>query len=126
MTRPRTPSAPLGRDAGRYLLPGEKAVVNQRRHWAALVRPGGRIANIGVHGVPVELPMQDLWIQNVTLSMGLVDTTSIPTLLRMVAGGRIPAEKMGTHRFTFGEIDRAYEVFADAAAHEALKVVITP
>src|SRR5919205_1059071 len=72
---------------------------------AALVRPGGRIANIGVHGVPVELPMQDLWIQNVTLSMGLVDTTSIPTLLRMVAGGRIPAEKMGTHRFTFGEID---------------------
>jgi alcohol dehydrogenase len=93
---------------------------------AALVRPGGRIANIGVHGVPVELPMQDLWIQNVTLSMGLVDTTSIPTLLRMVAGGRIPAEKMGTHRFTFGEIDRAYEVFADAAAHEALKVVITP
>jgi len=93
---------------------------------AALVRPGGRIANIGVHGVPVELPMQDLWIQNVTLSMGLVDTTSIPTLLRMVAGGRIPAEKMGTHRFTFGEIDRAYEVFGDAAAHEALKVVITP
>ena len=70
--------------------------------------------------------MQDLWIQNVTLSMGLVDTTSIPTLLRMVAGGRIPAEKMGTHRFTFGEIDRAYEVFGDAAAHEALKVVITP
>jgi alcohol dehydrogenase len=93
---------------------------------AALVRPGGRIANIGVHGVPVELPMQDLWIQNVTLTMGLVDTTSIPTLLRMVAGGRIPAEKMGTHRFTFGEIDRAYEVFGDAAAHEALKVVITP
>src|SRR3954463_3176025 len=93
---------------------------------AALVRPGGRIANIGVHGVPVELPMQEMWIQNVTLSMGLVDTTSIPTLLRMVAGGRIPAEKMGTHRFTFGEIDRAYEVFGDAAAHEALKVVITP
>jgi alcohol dehydrogenase len=93
---------------------------------AALVRPGGRIANIGVHGVPVELPMQDLWIQNVTLTMGLVDTTSIPTLLRMVAGGRIPAEKMGTHRFSFAEIDRAYEVFGDAAAHEALKVVITP
>jgi alcohol dehydrogenase len=93
---------------------------------AALVRPGGRIANIGVHGVPVELPMQDLWIQNLTLTMGLVDTTSIPTLLRMVAGGRIPAEKMGTHRFAFGQIDEAYDVFADAAAHEALKVVITP
>jgi alcohol dehydrogenase len=93
---------------------------------AALVRPGGTIANIGVHGVPVELPMQDMWIRNVTLTMGLVDTVSIPTLLTMVASGRIPAEKMGTHRFTFGQIDEAYDVFANAGQNMALKVVITP
>jgi alcohol dehydrogenase len=93
---------------------------------AALVRPGGRIANIGVHGTPVELPMQDLWIQNVTLTMGLVDTVSIPTLLKMVASGRIPAEIMGTHSFTFDQIDEAYDVFKNAADHQALKVVITP
>lgn len=91
---------------------------------AALVRPGGHIANIGVHGVPVELPLEQLWIHNVTLTMGLVDTVSIPTLLKMVASGKIPAEKMGTHTFGLDEIDRAYEVFADAAANEALKVVI--
>jgi alcohol dehydrogenase len=96
------------------------------RTTAALVRPGGRIANIGVHGVPVELPMQEMWIQNVTLTMGLVDTVSIPTLLKMVEGGRIPAEKMGTHSFTFDQWDEAYDVFGNAAAHEALKVVITP
>jgi alcohol dehydrogenase len=93
---------------------------------AALVRPGGTIANIGVHGVPVELPMQEMWIQNVTLTMGLVDTVSIPTLLKMVAGGKIPAEKMGTHTFTFGEMDDAYDVFKHAAANSALKVIITP
>jgi alcohol dehydrogenase len=93
---------------------------------ASLVRPGGHIANIGVHGVPVELPLQEMWIQNVTLTMGLVDTVSIPTLLTMVASGRIPAEKMGTHRFTFSQIGEAYDVFSNAAAHEALKVVITP
>jgi alcohol dehydrogenase len=93
---------------------------------ASLVRPGGTIANIGVHGVPVEIPMQDMWIRNVTLTMGLVDTVSIPTLLKMVASGRIPAEKMGTHSFTFDRIDRAYDVFANAAANQALKVVITP
>ncbi|WP_214407925.1 alcohol dehydrogenase catalytic domain-containing protein [Pseudonocardia lacus] len=93
---------------------------------AALVRPGGTVANVGVHGVPVELPMQDLWIRNITLTMGLVDTVSVPTLLTMVASGRIPAERMGTHRFGFAEMDRAYDVFADAAANEALKVVITP
>ncbi|MFI5585357.1 alcohol dehydrogenase catalytic domain-containing protein [Amycolatopsis sp. NPDC051758] len=93
---------------------------------ASLVRPGGRIANIGVHGVPVELPMQEMWIQNLTLTMGLVDTVSIPTLLKMVSSGRIPAERMGTHTFTFGQMDEAYEVFANAAANSALKVVITP
>lgn len=93
---------------------------------AAVVRPGGTIANIGVHGAPVELPMQDLWIQNLTLTMGLVDTTSIPTLLKMVSSGRIAAEQMGTHTFTFDQIDEAYDVFAHAADHEALKVVIIP
>jgi alcohol dehydrogenase len=92
---------------------------------ASLVRPGGTIANIGVHGTAVELPMQDMWIQNVRLTMGLVDTTSIPTLLKMVASGRIPAEKMGTHTFGFSQLDEAYDVFGNAAAHEALKVVIT-
>ena len=93
---------------------------------ASLVRPGGTIANIGVHGVPVELPMHEMWIQNVTLTMGLVDTVSIPTLLKMVASGRIPAEKMGTHTFTFGQMDQAYDVFSNAAANSALKVIITP
>jgi alcohol dehydrogenase len=93
---------------------------------AALVRPGGTVANIGVHGTPVELPMQEMWIQNVTLTMGLVDTVSIPTLLKMVASGRIPSEKMGTHSFTFGQMDEAYDVFKNAAANEALKVIITP
>jgi alcohol dehydrogenase len=93
---------------------------------ASLVRPGGTIANIGVHGTPVELPMQDMWIQNVTITMGLVDTVSIPTLLKMVASGRIPSEKMGTHTFTFDQMDEAYDVFKNAAANLALKVIITP
>ncbi len=91
---------------------------------AALVRPGGTIANIGVHGVPVELPMEEMWIRNLTMTMGLVDTVSIPTLLTMVASGRIPAEKMGTHTFALDDIVDAYEVFAHAADHLALKVII--
>ncbi len=91
----------------------------------ALVRPGGTVANVGVHGAPVELPMQDLWIQNISLTMGLVDTVSIPILLKMVATGRIPAEKMGTHSFTFDQMDEAYDVFGNAAEHAALKVVIS-
>jgi alcohol dehydrogenase len=79
-----------------------------------------------VHGAPVSLPMQDMWIQNVTLTMGLVDTSSTSTLLKMVASGRLPAEKMGTHSFTFDQMDEAYDVFKNAAENSALKVVITP
>jgi alcohol dehydrogenase len=93
---------------------------------ASVVRPGGTIANVGVHGTPVELPLQDMWIQNITLTMGLVNTVSIPTLLKMVASGRIQSEKMGTHRFTFDQIDEAYDVFKNAASHHALKVIIEP
>ena len=72
--------------------------------------------------IPVSLPMQEMWIQDVTLTRGLVDTVSIPTLLKMVASGRIPAEKIGTHSFTFAQMDEAYDVFKNSA----LKVVITP
>nr|WP_255498286.1 hypothetical protein [Nakamurella sp. PAMC28650] len=67
-----------------------------------------------------------MWIQNIKLTMGLVDTVSIPTLLKMVASGRIPSEKMGTHTFTFDQIDEAYEVFRNASANSALKVIINP
>jgi alcohol dehydrogenase len=72
------------------------------------------------------MPMQDMWIQNVTLIVGLVDTVSIPTLLKMVASGCIPAEKMGTHSFTFARMDEAYDVLSNAAENSALKAVITP
>ena len=92
----------------------------------ALVRPGGTIANVGVHGAPVSLPMQDMWIQNIRLTMGLVDTVSIPVLLKMVASGRVKSEKMGTHTFAFDQIDEAYQVFGNAAANSALKVIIKP
>ena len=93
---------------------------------AAVVRPGGTVANVGVHGTPVELPMQEMWIKNINVTMGLVDTVSIPTLLKMVASGKIPAEKMGTHTFSFDQYDEAYDVFGNAADNLALKVVIQP
>ena len=69
--------------------------------------------------------MQDMWIQNVTLTMGLVDTVSIPTLLKMVGERPDPGREDGHPLFTFDQIDEAYEVFGNAAANAALKVVIT-
>ena len=92
---------------------------------AALVRPGGTVANIGVHGAPVELPMQDLWIRNITLTTGLVDTYSTPRLLDMLVAGQLDLGHMVTHRFGLNEFMQAYDVFADAARTGALKVVLS-
>ena len=60
-----------------------------------LVRPGGRVANIGVHGKPATLHLEDLWIRNVTITTGLVDTNSTPTLLRMLTAGQLDVDAHG-------------------------------
>ncbi|MFH8413229.1 zinc-dependent alcohol dehydrogenase family protein [Streptomyces collinus] len=89
-----------------------------------MVRPGGRVANVGVHGKPATLHLEDLWIKNVTITTGLVDTSSTPTLLRMAASGRVPTAPLVTHTFPLDQMEEAYEVFAHAADTGALKVVL--
>lgn len=91
----------------------------------ALARPGGRIANIGVHGEPATLHLEEQWIRDVTITTGLVDTFSTPTLLRLLAGRQLDAGRFVTHRFGLDDFPKAYEVFADAAHTGALKVVLT-
>jgi alcohol dehydrogenase len=91
---------------------------------ADLVRPGGRIANIGVHGKPVTLHLEKLWTRDVTITTGLVDTFSIPQLMRLVASERLDPSLFATHRFPLGDAMAAYDVFADAATTGALKVVL--
>ncbi|GGT40448.1 zinc-dependent alcohol dehydrogenase family protein [Streptomyces chromofuscus] len=89
-----------------------------------MVRPGGHVANIGVHGRPATLHLEDLWIKNVTITTGLVDTSSTPTLLRMAAAGRLPTSQLVTHTFPLEQMEEAYDVFAGAAETGALKVVL--
>jgi alcohol dehydrogenase len=90
-----------------------------------IVRPGGHIANIGVHGHSVDLQIQNLWIQNITITMGLVNTNTTPMLLKTVSSGKIQPEKLITHHFKLEEIMRAYEVFGNAAEEKAMKVILT-
>jgi alcohol dehydrogenase len=90
-----------------------------------LVRPGGTVANIGVHGKPATLHLEDLWIRNLTVTTGLVDTHSTPKLLAMLAAGQIDVTQLVTHRFPLEEIEEAYDVFARPAQTGALKVLLT-
>jgi alcohol dehydrogenase len=90
-----------------------------------IVRPGGHVANVGVHGKPVSLELEKLWIQNVSISMGLVNTNTTPLLLKLVVSKKIAAEKFATHFFTFDQFIDAYDTFGRAAETKALKVIIT-
>jgi alcohol dehydrogenase len=90
-----------------------------------LVRPGGRVANIGVHGHPATLHLESLWIKDITITTGLVDTFSTPTLMRLVTSGQISAKPFITHHFGLDEWDEAYDVFSRAADTGALKVVLS-
>jgi alcohol dehydrogenase len=91
-----------------------------------LGRPGARIANIGVHGKPAALHLEDQWTRDITLTTGLVDTYSVPALLRLLASQQLDATKLVTHRFAFADFERAYDVFAKSADTGALKVVLSP
>ena len=90
-----------------------------------IIRPGGTVANVGVHGKSVELKLQDLWIKDIAITTGLVSATTTPMLLKLVAQGKLAPEKFVSHRFTFDSIMDAYDTFSRAAQTKALKVIIT-
>ncbi len=90
-----------------------------------IIGAGGYLANIGVHGQPVLLHMEKLWDRNATLTTRLVDTFSTPMLIKALNSARLQPGKLATHRFTLGDILKAYDTFGNAAKNSALKVILT-
>jgi alcohol dehydrogenase len=89
-----------------------------------IIAPGGIIANVGVHGVKVDLHLETLWAKNITITTRLVDTVTTPMLLKTVLAGKLDPKRLITHRFTLDHILDAYDVFGRAASTRALKVLI--
>ena len=90
-----------------------------------IVAAGGHIANVGVHGKPVELHMEKLWDRNISITTRLVDTVTTAMLLKVVRSGKLQPGKLVTHRFAISDIMKAYDTFGNAAKEDALKVVLT-
>jgi alcohol dehydrogenase len=90
-----------------------------------IIRPGGHIAVVGVHGVSVDFKLQKLWIQNITLTTGLVSTNTTPMLLKTVSSGMLKPGQLITHHFTLTDVLEAYKVFGNAAKEKSMKVIIT-
>ena len=91
----------------------------------SILAPGGRLANVGVHGKPVSLHLESLWDRNIALTTRLVDTVTLPMLLKIVLSGKLQPAKLVTHRFAMNDIMKAYDTFGNAARESALKVVLT-
>jgi alcohol dehydrogenase len=92
---------------------------------AELIRPGGRVANVGVHGHAATLHLEKLWIRDVLITTGLVDTSTTPKLMKLIEGGKLDPTTFATHHFALADAEHAYDVFAAAAETHALKVVLT-
>lgn len=90
----------------------------------AIIAPGGHMANIGVHGKSVSLHLEKLWNKNVTLTTALVDTSSIPTLLKVFENGKLNPSTLITHHFTLDEIIKAYEIFKNSSKEHTLKIIL--
>jgi len=90
-----------------------------------IVAAGGHIANVGVHGKPVQLNLDRLWAQNITLTTRLVDTVTTPMLLKTVTAGKLQPKQLITHHFTLDQMMQAYDTFGNASSELALKVMIT-
>lgn len=89
-----------------------------------IVAAGGTIANIGVHGIKVDLHLEKLWDRNISITTRLVDTVSTPMLLKTLCSHKLDPKRLITHRFKLSQILEAYETFAHAADTHALKVLV--
>jgi alcohol dehydrogenase len=89
-----------------------------------IITAGGHIANVGVHGKSVELKLEKLWDRNITITTRLVDTVTLPMLMKNVLSGKLKPKRLITHEFALDDMMKAYDTFGDAAKEKALKVII--
>jgi len=90
----------------------------------SILAPGGRLANVGVHGKPASLHLEKLWDRNITLTTRLVDTAATPMLLKVVQSGKLQPATLATHRFRLADVMKAYDTFGNASRENALKVIL--
>ncbi|MBN8923971.1 MAG: zinc-dependent alcohol dehydrogenase family protein [Rhodanobacter sp.] len=89
-----------------------------------VVKEGGHLANVGVHGKSVNFALEKLWIKNLTITTGLVCANTTDMLMKTCCSGHLPMDKLATHHFGFSEIEKAYDVFKHAADEKAMKVIV--
>ncbi len=89
------------------------------------VRPGGNVSLIGVFEDPQTLALNELWIKNIKITMGLVNANRIPELINLIQIGKINTNPLITHRAPLNDILEGYDVFGNKKDN-CIKWVVTP
>ena len=89
-----------------------------------VLKEGGHLANVGVHGKSVNLEIEKLWIKNLTITTGLVNTNTTEMLMKNCCSGKLKSEKLATHQCKFEDMENNYTVFKHAAEEKAMKLII--
>ena len=100
----------LGVDSAIEALGSEETLMN----CVKATRPGGTISNVGYHGHGdyVRLPRLEwgVGMSDKTIRTGLCPggAERMKRLMRLIVSGRVDPSPMTTHRFAFGEIEKAF------------------
>jgi threonine dehydrogenase-like Zn-dependent dehydrogenase len=95
-----------------------------------ITKPGGTVSNIGYFGEGdfVRIPRVEwgVGMADKTIATGLCPggRLRMERLLRLLETGRVDPTQLTTHRFSFDEMERAFEV-ADKKLEDVVKVLIT-
>jgi len=90
-----------------------------------IVRAGGNVSVIGVFTRPVVIKMQEYWIKNINISMGLVQANHLPILIDLIKKGKLNMKFLQTHRAPLNDILEGYTVFGKKRDN-CLKWLVTP
>ena len=89
------------------------------------VRKGGAVSLMGMWGDPVEVPLNDMVMNNITIFTGLVNCHRMQEIVDLIECGRINANFLLTHRMKLDDILEAYRIFENKEDN-VLKIAITP
>eukprot|EP00091_Calanus_sinicus_P021572 TRINITY_DN644_c0_g1_i1.p1 TRINITY_DN644_c0_g1~~TRINITY_DN644_c0_g1_i1.p1 ORF type:complete len:376 (+),score=113.88 TRINITY_DN644_c0_g1_i1:238-1365(+) len=89
-----------------------------------IVRAGGHIAMLGVHGKPATIALEKMWFRNFRLTAGVMHGYTIAGIMEKVIQGEVNPNCLISHKMPMSQMEKAYDMFQHAGMHKALKILI--
>ena len=76
-----------------------------------IARPNAIVALVAMYDKAQSLPLPEMYGKNLIFKTGGVDANHCKELVKLISEGKISTNFMITHKFSFDEIQKAYDVF---------------